>query len=253
MPFKGADGCLRLRPGAWVEAVVRPEIVVRGEQPHSHVPVEHPFGPALRISKLWLEAPTIRAPVDQLGGIVLSGRCGHLETGAQQHFLVPFQELLHRHRWPTLKVNREPISRIQKTGTVKVLLGTQRSSLKAPQRVGQRRDDVGRPSKEAERMVIAENLYVVGSGGAADGKRAIVVNVSVVESPGQRDRIGMQWSNHVGARSQILSLTDARGDACAENDTGSPTERKGNDVGVSAQSVSLPWNCRNRRRDCPRG
>jgi hypothetical protein len=111
---------------------MRPEVVVRSEEPHSHVPVEHPFGPALRISKLRFEASAIGAPVDQLGGIVLSGRGSHLETGAQQHLLVPFHEFLYRHCWATLEVYREAINRVQKTGTVKVLLGTQRSSLKAP-------------------------------------------------------------------------------------------------------------------------
>jgi hypothetical protein len=48
----------------------------------------------------------------------------------------------------------------------------------------------------------------------------------------------MQWSDHIGARSKILSLTDAHDDAHAENDTGSRTERRGSDVGVSVQSVS---------------
>jgi hypothetical protein len=76
-------------------------------------------------------------------------------------------------------------------------------------------------------MAIAENLYVVCSGDAADGKRAIIVNITVVERPGQDDRIGMQRSNRIGARSKILSLTDAHDDAHAENDTGSPTERRG--------------------------
>jgi hypothetical protein len=62
-------------------------------------------------------------------------------------------------------------------------------------------------------MVITENLYVVASCGAADGKCAVVVNVPVVESPGQRDCIGTQWSNHVGARRQVLGIADANGGA----------------------------------------
>src|SRR5580692_8513389 len=65
-------------------------------------------------------------------------------------------------------------------------------------------------------MVTAENLYVVCSGGAADGKRAVVVNTTVVARPGLDDRIGMQRSDHIGARSKILSLTDAHDDAQAE-------------------------------------
>jgi hypothetical protein len=55
----------------------------------------------------------------------------------------------------------------------------------------------------------------------------------------------------LAARSQVLSRADAHGDACAENDTGSPTGRKGSDVTASAQSVSLPRNCRNRDATAP--
>ena len=103
----------------------------RSEEPHSHVPVEHPFGPALRISKLRFEAPAIGAPVDQLGGIVLSGAVT-LRLAPSKIFWCHFINFCTGIAGPTLRFTEKRVNRVQKTGRVKVLLGTQRSSLKAP-------------------------------------------------------------------------------------------------------------------------
>ena len=94
-------------------------------------------------------------------------------------------------------------------------------------------------------MVVAKDRHVVHTGGTCYGNGPVKVKASVVEGPGQCDRIRMQRSDDVGARSQVLGLAHAHGDAYAENDTGSPTEGNGSDVAVSAQSVSLPRKCRN--------
>jgi hypothetical protein len=48
-------------------------------------------------------------------------------------------------------------------------------------------NDIGRTAKEAERVVITEDAYVVGPRGFAYGKAAVVVNVAVKEGPGQSD------------------------------------------------------------------
>ena len=77
----------------------------------------------------------------------------------------------------------------------------QKRPLKIPNSVRQRSNDVGRASKEAKRVVVAEDRYAVCPRGAADGECTVVVNTAIVERPGQGDGIGMQRSNEVGPRS----------------------------------------------------
>src|SRR5271157_6016552 len=203
VPFQGPNWLLRLRIGARKEGVVRKEFGIGSEEPHSEVPIEYPFAPpALGIAKFWFEGPAVGAPVDQFGGIVLAGRSHHLETGAQQELLLPFHELLHRHCRAALQVYGDAIDRIEKTGTVKVVLRAHYCPLKVTKCVRQRGDDVGRAAKEAERVVVAEDRYAIFSRGA-DGEWAIV-NAAVVEVVGQNNRIGVHWGDDVRTRRKVL-------------------------------------------------
>jgi hypothetical protein len=45
MAFKGPNWTLRLGPGALKVDIARPEVGIGGEEPHSEVPIEHPFAP----------------------------------------------------------------------------------------------------------------------------------------------------------------------------------------------------------------
>jgi hypothetical protein len=40
------------------------EILIRGEEPHAEVSIEHPMAPALGIAKFGFEAPAVGTPVD---------------------------------------------------------------------------------------------------------------------------------------------------------------------------------------------
>ena len=202
VPFKGSNWVLRLGPGACIVDIARPKVGVRGEEPHSKVSIQYPVAPALGIAKFRLEPPSVSAPIDQLRRIVLAGRSHDLEAGSQQDLLLPLYELLGRHGRAALQVYGEAVDRIQQAGSVKLVFRTQYGALKIPNSVWQRGDDVGRSTKEAERVVVAEDRYAVSSGGATDGERAVVVNAAIVEGPGQGDGIGMQGSNDVSARSQ---------------------------------------------------
>ena len=79
-------------------------MMIRGEEPHSGVSIEHPFAPALGIAELRFEGPAIGPPVNQLGGIVLAGRSYHLEPDAEQDLLMPFHELLRAMAGPPLRL-----------------------------------------------------------------------------------------------------------------------------------------------------
>src|ERR1022692_3897394 len=115
-----------------------------------------PIYPRTANSQNPVERPSVPAPVDQFGGIVLASRCHHLQTGAEQDFLLPFHELLHRHRRAAFEVYGEAKDRIREAGSVKMLLVRSQYSLKVSYCVWQRSDHVGRPAKEAKRMVIAQ-------------------------------------------------------------------------------------------------
>src|SRR5271157_608884 len=202
VPFEGPNWALRLVSGARKEGVVRKELGIGSEEPHSEVPIEYPFAPALGIAKFWFEGPAVGAPVDQFHRVVLAGWSHHLETGAQQDLLLPFHELLRWHGRASLQVYGDAKDRIQKTGTVKVLLRAHYCPLEVSKCVRQRSDDIGRAAKEAERVVVAEDRCAVFSGGA-DGEWAIV-NAAVVEVVGQNNRIGMQRGDHVRTRRKVL-------------------------------------------------
>src|SRR5271157_1762 len=203
VPFEGPNWALRLVSGARKEGVVRKELGIGSEEPHSEVPIEYPFArPALGIAKFWFEGPAVGAPVDHFGGIVLAGRSHHLETGAQQDLLLPFHKLLRRHCRAAFQVYGDAKDRIQKTGTVKVALRAHYCPLKVTKCVRQRSDDIGRAAKEAERVVVAEDRYAIFSRGA-DGEWAIV-NAAVVEVIGQNNRIGVHWGDDVRTRRKVL-------------------------------------------------
>src|SRR5580704_9687706 len=109
MPFKGADRCFGLRLGNRnVE-----KRVVGGVEPYSCISIEHPMAPALRIAEFWLEGPAVNAPVNELRGIILTGRRDYLQTDAQQHLLVPFHVRLRGHCWTALEIHGEPGREIQ--------------------------------------------------------------------------------------------------------------------------------------------
>jgi hypothetical protein len=186
-----------LGPSAGKERVMRKELVVGGEEPHPHISVEHPIAPSLGVAKFWFKGPAVGAPVDQFGGMVLAGRSHHPEAGAQQDLLLPFHELLQRHRRATLKVYGQAIDRIQKPGTVKMRLRADYCALEVSCCVRQRAEDVGRAAEETERVVIAETRHTVGPRGAANEDRP-VVNVAVEIGIGQRDGIGMKRSDDIG-------------------------------------------------------
>src|SRR5271157_4084211 len=203
VPFKGPNWALRLVSGARKEGIARKELGVRGEEPHPEVPIEYPFAPpALGIAKFWFEGPAVGAPVDQFGGIVLAGRSQHLETGAQQELLPPFQELLRRHCRAAFQVYGDAKDRIEETGTVSLLLCVFYCPLEVTKCVRQRSEDVGRAAKKAERVIVAEDRYAICSRGT-DGEWA-KVKAAVVEIIRQSNRIGMHWGDEVGTRSKVL-------------------------------------------------
>src|SRR5271157_143771 len=58
VPFQGPNWALRLVSGARKEDVARKELGIRGEEPHSKIPIEYPPAPpALRVAKFWFEGP----------------------------------------------------------------------------------------------------------------------------------------------------------------------------------------------------
>ena len=59
------------------------------------------------------------------------------------------------------------------------------------------------PSEEAQ-MVIAENGHMVGSGCARDWDRTFEVQPSILERPGQDERVRMNWTDDRSARRQVL-------------------------------------------------
>src|SRR5271157_3540716 len=151
VPFQSPNWLLRLRPGARKEDVARKELGIRGEEPHSEVPVEYPMAaPALGVAKFWFEGPAVSAPVDQLRRVVMTGRSDHLETGAQQELLLPFHELLRWHGRAAFQVYGDAKDRIEETGTVKVVLRAGYCPLEVAKCVRQRSDDIGRAAKETE-------------------------------------------------------------------------------------------------------
>src|SRR5271157_2586808 len=202
VPFEGPNWALRLVSGARKEGVARKEFGIRGEEPHSEVPIEYPFAPTLGIAKFWFEGPAVSAPVDQLRRVVLAGWSHDLETGAQQELLLPFHELLHRHGRAAFQVYGDAKDRIEETGTVSLLLCVFYCPLEVTKCVRQRSEDVGRAAKKAERVIVAEDRYAICSRGT-DGEWA-KVKAAVVVIIRQSNRIGMHWGDEVGTRSKVL-------------------------------------------------
>src|SRR5208337_1180718 len=93
---------------------------------------------------------------------------------------------------------------IQQTRTVyrSGLLGD--VTLKSPHSVGERGRDVCRASKEIQRVVVAEDRYVVGACGVGDRYSSIEVQSAVIEGPGDRNCVGMHCRYYVGSRCQVL-------------------------------------------------
>ena len=101
----------------------------------------------------------------------------------------------------------------------------------------QRGDDVGRAAEEAERVVIAEHRYVVDSR-AANGE-AVEVNTAVVKAPSQRDSIGMERSNEIGPRSEVL---------CPAGIYGHSSKKRQNQQSHSGRlPLFATFDCHNRR------
>src|SRR5271157_1655722 len=209
VPFEGPNWALRLVSGARKEGVARKEFGIRGEEPHSEVPIEYPFAPTLGIAKFWFEGPAVSAPVDQLRRVVLAGWSHDLETGAQQELLLPFHELLHRHGRAAFQVYGDAKDRIEETGTVSLLLCVFYCPLEVTKCVRQRSDDIGRAAKETERVVIGEDRHAIFSRGA-DGEWA-KVKAAVVEIIRQSNRIGMHWGDDVRTRSKVLRPAEMYG------------------------------------------
>src|SRR4051794_9809033 len=98
MPFEAADRLLTLRRGQGsVEG-----LIVNRVKPHSSIAIDHPVAKALRITELGLEGPAIDSPVDELRSVVLPSGRNDLETGTQDHFLLPLGKFLRLHRRPAL-------------------------------------------------------------------------------------------------------------------------------------------------------
>ncbi len=85
------------------------------------------------------------------------------------------------------------------------------SSLEVSCSVRQRGNDIGRPVKDAEGMVVTEDWHAVRPCRAAHRERPIVINVAVVVGPSQVDCIEMQRSNDVGPRRKVLAMKRLQG------------------------------------------
>lgn len=77
------------------------------------------------------------------------------------------------------------------------------SRFKSPYSVGRGSGDVGRASEKAQGMVIANNRYVVRTGGRY-GYVATEIQASIVKGPGKRNRIAMYGCDDIRAWCQIL-------------------------------------------------
>ena len=58
--------------------------------------------------------------------------------------------------------------------------------------------------KRLERVVVAEDRNAVCPCCVADGERAIEIDAAVVEGLGQRDCVGMERRDEIGAGSKVL-------------------------------------------------
>jgi len=116
--FERADRFLRLRLIAWKERIVGKELGVRREEPHRRIAIEHPVAPAFRMAEFRFERPAVRAVIDQLRPIVLTGWGHHLQAHAQDGLPLPRLILLDGHCRAALEIHRETKNRIQKAKAV---------------------------------------------------------------------------------------------------------------------------------------
>src|SRR5271169_4089764 len=195
MPLQSADWrfILWFGDGAVVERGVC------GVEPHSCIAIEYPMAPALGISKLRFESPPIAAPVDQFRAAVLSRGRNHLQTQSQQPLLLPLRKLFRLHRRAAHQVHGKAKVGIQQARTVyrSGLLGD--VTLESSHPVGERGREVCRASKEIQRVVVAEDRYVVSTGGVGHRYCSVEVQASFIESPGDRNCVGMHCRYYIGS------------------------------------------------------
>src|ERR1700757_1459924 len=117
--------------------------MVGSKQPQCSIAVDHPVSPASRQADLWLERPAVGPIINQLCGVILSGRDYNLETDAEKRFLLPFTKFLEIHRWSALQVHRQADGGVQPARAVGVGIGAYDRAVEVANAVRQRCADAG--------------------------------------------------------------------------------------------------------------
>src|ERR1700746_3534071 len=112
--------------------------MVGSEQPQCSVAVDHPMSPASRHADLWLERPAVGPIINQLCGVILSGREYNFQADAEKRFLLPFTKFLEIHRWPALQVHRQADRGVQSARAVGVRIGTYDRAMEVANAIRQR-------------------------------------------------------------------------------------------------------------------
>ena len=94
------------------------------------------MSPASRQADLWLERPAVGPIINQLRGVILSGRDYSLETDAEKCFLLPFAKLPEIHRRPTLQVHRQADGGVQPARAVGVRIGPHDRTVEVANAIG---------------------------------------------------------------------------------------------------------------------
>jgi len=162
------------------------------------------MSPSFGISQFWFECPPIAAPVDKFRAAILSSGGYDLHAHSQQFLLFPLRHFFRLHRRATKQVNGEAECGIEQARSVNRSRLSRNSALKIPHRVRQRSRKVCGTSKEIQGVIVAEGRNVVSAGCIADRNRAVEVQASGVEAPGDRNRIGMHRRYYISARGQVL-------------------------------------------------
>src|SRR5580693_7347725 len=169
MPFQREDRRFTLWLGN--RAVI--ECRVRRVEPGPRITIKHPVTPAFRVAKFRFERPPIAAPVDQFRAAILSSRSNDLQTHSQQPLLFPLHEFFRLHRRAAYQIHGKAKSGIQQARTVYRSGLSRDGAPKIPYAIRERARKVCRTTKEIQRVIVAEDWYVVRSGCVADRHSAV--------------------------------------------------------------------------------
>src|SRR5580700_8663357 len=104
--FEGPDQRLRLSSYTGKERIIRPELRVRREKPHTCVGIEQPMSPAFRVAKFRFEGPRLEPLFMSFFGSYWTCGSHDPKTHAEDCLLMPGFVLPHGHRRSTLDIHR---------------------------------------------------------------------------------------------------------------------------------------------------